>query len=166
MSQLLELQIDIMYLMWIRAHEGSRPVSRLGVFKHESSSKNAKIGPVSQKRVDLSLKALRTRGHIADCDLNEDAEVLYEITERGTEWIEDWFMITKTGPNYWFNRRHNGPVIVDMKFSAWQSHNKLKANTQTDDSEGGSRASVFWTKWGAILTGFGILVAIIIAVAT
>ena len=166
MSQILELQIDIMYLLWARSHNSDNGMSSQIIFEREKKSNNPKIGPVSQKRVDICIKALLSCGHIGDDDINDDAEIIYNITDKGINWLEDWFRIVKRDGTFWFHRRREGPVIVNQLYDVYKKSNrKVGGQAMAASPEGnGNNGTYNWTKWGVILTGLSIIVTIILAV--
>ncbi|TSB04567.1 hypothetical protein [Sphingorhabdus contaminans] len=161
MSQFLELQVDIMITLWVRSHGSGKGYSKHQLLEAERRSKNTKIGPVSKARVDAALDDLIGRGHVCEDDLDENAEVLFKITKKGIFWIEDWHRVEKVNGGFLFHRRRDGQIFVDSTYNEVVQRKLKSAAVQVDSIKNAD--AHFWTKWGAILTGISIFVAIVLA---
>ena len=164
MSQLLELQVDIMYSMWVGCHNSRAGFTRASLFEKEKISTNKKIGPVSRARVDAALDALVNRGHVCEIDLDDSANVLYGITSKGIYWVEDWFSVRQDGDTFYFQRRRDTGVFVDQLYAQVVADRTKKVLSNDLSKTKISSDPNFWARWGAILTGLGIIVAILLAV--
>jgi len=96
--------------------------------------------PLTGERVQIGFDALVERG-VADLDAPGLGG--YKINKTGIDWVEEEFAIGADGEIHQFRRRRRGNPLP----------------SKTSASRG-----INWTKWGTILTGAGIIVAIIIAV--
>ncbi len=149
MSYQRECEQKMLFNLWVRAHEGSAPIS-LANFKAFLQSKYN----ISDVRFDEAISNFKRWGYLAEVDLDENAEVVFRLSGKGIDWVEDWFLIERSdNGGFDFYRRYKGTLMLDMSRNAYEK--KYLSPTQRDPDQ-----STFWTKWGAIAASVAIPVAL------
>ena len=157
MSQLHNLQLDIMFLLYARAQAGGSPLSSQAIFASEQKSSNGNVGPVSLARIEVALSYLNSRNHVdTHVVAGEDAKPTFSISPKGLDWVEDWFSVEQEGTKCLFSPRRKGKIMVDLSYMEASKRDGIKP------TERGGVSAHSWTKWGTIITGFGVLVSIIL----
>ena len=157
MSQLHNLQIDIMFLLYANAQAGGSPLTANAIFTSEQKSSNGDVGPVSLARVEVAMSYLSNRKHVDEHDVEgEDSKPTFSISSKGLDWVEDWFSVEQQGTKCFFVPRRKGTIMVDL------SHNEANKSVGKRPRGGDGLSAHSWTKWGTVITGFGVLVSIIL----
>tara|TARA_Y100001947_G_C10119841_1_gene210815 strand:- start:23 stop:439 length:417 start_codon:yes stop_codon:yes gene_type:complete len=94
--------------------------------------------PVEPARIRIALESLAERGLSRASAMSPQGA---EITRQGIDWIENEFAMNTEGEIFQFRRKRRPSPLPPA-----------------------DKKSVDWSKWGAILTGLGIIVATLIAV--
>ena len=141
MSIQREFEVQILFKLWIFAHEGSSPVTEDQLRKIMQ-----KKWKISNYRFEDAFCNLRSWKYLTEVDLNKNADVTYRLSPRGIDWVEGWFRIGEEDETFSFYPRHKGTVMVDMLRTEYERKNLTKgpaSKAETSDSS-------FWQKWGAL----------------
>ncbi len=149
MSYQRECEQRMLFNLWVRAHKGSLPIS-LENFKIGLQSKYK----ISNVRFAEAVANLKRWGYLAEVDLDENAEVLFQSSGKGINWVEDWFRIERSeNGGFDFYRRYSGTLMINMSRNTYEKK-------YLEPKQRGLDHSSFWTKWGAIAALVGVPVAL------
>ena len=141
MSVQRELDVDLLMELYILVDKASGIASREMLFDHY-----AKEG-VARARVEHSLNTLRQLQMIEEFKSSPDKENL-KLSSHGIEWFEQNFILEGRNP-YEFSTPLFKRVILHGPGGL--------AKRRLAKTDG-----VNWQKWGAILTGIGVVVSLLI----
>jgi len=141
-------------VLYARTHSGSLPVSK-NAFREIVQDQ----WDVSAFRFDDAFSNLQRWKYLKN-ESADESEPEYRLSSSGIDWFESWYRLQwNSNSNFSFFQVHDGVVMVDETRS--QYLRRIEAEKLARQAKG--VGSVNWTKWGAILTGIGIIIAIIVA---